>query len=74
MDIFLLYQIGYNIARREVRRMERFVPKKEDKEVTTIRIPKDVLDEIDLKAAEFGISRNQLINQCITYALKNMEQ
>lgn len=54
--------------------MEKFKPKKADKEVTTVRIPKDVLDEIDRKAAEYEISRNELINQCLMYALKNMEQ
>lgn len=54
--------------------MEKFKPKKADKEVTTIRIPKDILDEIDRKSVEYGISRNELINQCIVYALKNMEQ
>ncbi len=53
--------------------MEKFSPKKADKEVTTIRIPKDVLDIIDLKSAEYDISRNEFINQCILYALKNMD-
>lgn len=53
--------------------MEKFVPKKADKEVTTVRIPKDILEKIDLKSAEYGISRNQMINQCIEYALRNMD-
>ena len=52
--------------------MDKFLPKKADKEVTTIRIPRNVLEEIDRKSAEFGISRNELINQCIVYALKNI--
>jgi metal-responsive CopG/Arc/MetJ family transcriptional regulator len=53
--------------------MEKFSPKKADKEVTTIRIPKDILDTIDMKSAEYGISRNEFINQCILYALNNMD-
>ena len=53
--------------------MEKFSPKKADKEVTTIRIPKEILDQIDAKSAEYGVSRNEFINQCILYALRNME-
>lgn len=53
--------------------VEKFLPRKADKEVTTIRIPKDVLDQIDLKSAQYDISRNEFINQCILYALRNME-
>lgn len=53
--------------------MEKFSPKKADKEVTTIRIPKEVLEIIDMKSAAYGISRNEFINQCILYAIKNMD-
>lgn len=53
--------------------LEKFSPKKADREVTTIRIPKDILDVIDMKSAAYDISRNEFINQCILYALKNME-
>ncbi|PWM15268.1 MAG: CopG family transcriptional regulator [Clostridia bacterium] len=53
--------------------MQKFILKKPDKEVTTIRIPKDVLDIIDQKSTACGISRNEFINQCIMYALENME-
>ena len=52
--------------------MEKFSPRKADKEVTTIRIPKEVLDIIDMKSAAYNISRNEFINQCILYAIKNM--
>ena len=54
--------------------MEKFSPKKADKEVTTIRIPKDVLDMIDKKSAACGLSRNEFINQCVLYALNNMDE
>lgn len=53
--------------------MEKFSPKKADKEVTTIRIPRDVLEQIDRQAAVADISRNEFINQCILYALHNMD-
>lgn len=54
--------------------LEKFSPKKADREVTTIRIPKEILDVIDMKSAAYDISRNEFINQCILYALKNMEE
>ena len=73
MDIVLSYQKEYNYARAGGVEMEKFSPRKADKEVTTIRIPKDVLDVIDKKSAAYGISRNEFINQCILYAIKNMD-
>ena len=54
-------------------RMEKFSPRKAEQVVTTIRIPKETLDLIDQKSAVIDISRNEFINQCILYALKNME-
>ncbi len=53
--------------------MASFIPRKPEKEVISMRISTDILAEIDNKAAEIGISRNELINQCITFALANME-
>jgi len=38
-----------------------------------MRISTDTLKEVDAKAAAVGISRNELINQMIAYALDNME-
>ena len=52
--------------------MQKFLPKKPDKEVTTIRVSKELLDQVDREAAACGISRNEFINQCISYALNNM--
>lgn len=54
-------------------RMAKFVARKPEKEVISMRIPLDTLQEIDEKAAAVGISRNELINQMIAYALANME-
>lgn len=53
--------------------MPKFVPKKPEKEVISMRISVDTLQEIDKRAAKFEISRNELINQMIDYALANME-
>ncbi|MCI5562635.1 MAG: CopG family transcriptional regulator [Intestinimonas massiliensis] len=53
--------------------MAKFIPKKLEKEVISMRISTTVLEELDNKAAAIGISRNELINQCITFALANME-
>lgn len=53
--------------------MAKFIPKKHEKEVISMRISSEILVEIDEKAAKFGISRNELINQCIAFALANMD-
>ena len=49
-----------------------FLPQKQDKEVISIRIPSNVLKTVDEKASEVDISRNEFINQCILFALRNM--
>lgn len=53
--------------------MTKFTPRKPEKEVISLRLAIDTLESIDRKAAEIGISRNELINQMITYALLNMD-
>lgn len=53
--------------------MAKFIARKQEKEVISLRISADVLQEVDSKAAAVGISRNALINQMISYALANME-
>lgn len=53
--------------------MPKFVAKKPEKEIISLRISADTLQEIDAKAAAVDISRNELINQMIAYALANME-
>ena len=53
--------------------MEKFSPKKEEKEVISIRLPSSLLKEIDKNAAKADLSRNELINQCISYALNHIE-
>ena len=52
--------------------LAKFVARKPEKEVISMRISTDVLKIVDDKAAEIGISRNELINQMIQFALDNM--
>ena len=54
--------------------MPKFVARKPEKEVISMRIDSDVLKTIDKKAAAVGISRNELMNQMILYALSNMDE
>lgn len=53
--------------------MPKFVARKPEKEVISMRISVDTLKEVGDKAAAVGISRNELINQMIAYALANMD-
>ena len=54
--------------------MAKFVARKPEKEVISMRIPVDVLQILDEKAGQIGISRNELINQMIVFALANMDE
>ena len=53
--------------------MEKFVPRKPEKEVISMRIPTEVLEQIDAEADACDISRNEFINQCIAFALRHMD-
>lgn len=52
--------------------MENFRPVKTEKEVISLRISCELLQELDRCAADADISRNELINQCIRFALAHM--
>ena len=54
--------------------METFLPKKQDKEVISIRLPSSLLHQVDKESAKADISRNEFINQCIEFALKHIEK
>lgn len=55
--------------------MKKFIAQKpQGREAITIRLPKNVLEKVDDKAATVGISRNELINQMLVYALSNMDK
>jgi metal-responsive CopG/Arc/MetJ family transcriptional regulator len=53
--------------------VKKFIARKPEKEVISLRISSDILKTIDNKSAEIGISRNELINQMIQYSLDNMD-
>ena len=54
--------------------MARFIVKKPEKEVISMRLSSEVLEKLDSMAAQAGISRNELINQMIAFALEHMEE
>lgn len=53
--------------------LAKFIAKKPEKEVISMRISSDVLHTLDEKAKACDISRNELINQMILFALANMD-
>ncbi len=53
--------------------MEKFTPQKLEKEVISIRISSVMLSEVDHIASNADMSRNELINQCIEFALQNID-
>lgn len=53
--------------------MPKFEPKKAEKEVISMRIDSEMLQRVDEKAAKYDLSRNELINQMIAFALSSME-
>lgn len=53
--------------------LAKFIARKPEKEVISMRISTDLLHTLDEKAKESDISRNELINQMILFALANME-
>ena len=52
--------------------LEKFIPRKPEKEVISMRIATEVLAQIDAEADACDISRNEFINQCIAFALSHM--
>lgn len=54
--------------------MDNFKPIKPEKEIISIRINRRTLAEIDKLASDYDISRNELINQCIEFSLKNIDK
>lgn len=52
--------------------MKEFIPYKQEKEVISIRLDSELLKTVDNAAAKAGISRNEFINQSITFALEHL--
>ena len=53
--------------------MTNFKPIKQEKTIISIRLDADVLKKIDKISTDIDISRNELIVQCIDYALTNLK-
>ncbi len=56
------------------RYMEKFKPIKPEKTIISIRLDTEVLKDIDNISQKTDISRNELIVQCINFALKNFKE
>ena len=54
--------------------MKDFKPIKPEKTVISIRLNVSMLQEIDKLSQKTDISRNELIVQCIEYALNNFKE
>jgi predicted transcriptional regulator len=54
--------------------MADFAPVKTEKIIVSIRLGSDVLEKLDRIAGETDISRNELVNQCIEFALANFKK
>lgn len=53
--------------------MAKFIPTKSEKVVISIRLENEKINKIDEIDNKINISRNELINQCLDYALNNLE-
>lgn len=53
--------------------MSKFKPTKNEKVVISIRIEQEKLNIIDEIAKRTDISRNEVINQCLEYAINNSD-
>lgn len=51
-----------------------FKPIKQEKVVISIRLDNETLTTIDKLAQKTDISRNELIVQCLSFALENLEK
>ena len=74
MNILLAILKHYNIyIEKRFENMKKFLPlKSSEKAVISVRLDDDRLKELDRIANQISISRNQLINQCIDFAIKNL--
>ena len=52
----------------------KFVPKIPDKSVISIRLDNELIVSLDELAKNQKISRNELISQCIVFALENLDE
>ena len=72
-----IFNIAFGIPYRQVARsddMARFTPKQYKKEQFTIRMEQELLENVDMLAAEYNLSRSEFIVQCVRFAIGHMEQ
>ena len=54
--------------------MKKFVPKKSERAVFSIRVEIDLVSKVDHYAAKSGISRNAFMGQCIEHVVNSLEE
>lgn len=54
--------------------LDKFKPLKKEKVIISVRITTDMLKRLDDISAKSEMSRNEFINQCIDFALKNYDK
>ncbi len=54
--------------------MKEFKPLKQEKTIISLRMDIELLKKVDDISVKTDISRNELLVQCIEYALKNFKQ
>lgn len=52
--------------------VKNFIPKTYQKDQITVRLNVTAIEKIDKIAAAMKLSRSELINQCVEFALENM--
>ena len=72
MNILIISLIKYNYIKR-VLLYDKIYTNKNEKIVISIRIENEKINRIDEIASKIDISRNELINQCLDFALENLE-
>lgn len=76
--IIMLSQINYNINYRRGNGMEKFRVNTNDGKISsinrTIRLKPEYFEKIMELSEKTGVSFNKIVNQCIEYALNNMEE
>lgn len=54
--------------------MATFLPKPYKRQQVTIRLSSENLQKVDEYAELWGITRSEFIDQCVTFALANMDE
>ena len=52
---------------------DRFLPKIPDKTVISIRLEDELISKVDMLSRKQKMSRNELIKQCILFALERID-